>query len=282
MLSKYINPQLAQNLLNTVIICVTFLIAYLVFRLLLLRKAQSHKEKKRIEARLQYVLVLLFLIFIAKTWVVGFTHLFYALSLVSVGLVVTNKETIMNFVGWVVITWRGLFAEGDYVQLGAHSGFVYELGILYFKILQSSEHFTDNITGKMIKIPNGLVITNPVINYSLSSNLLEATQTWFITPGSDVKLALQLLTKNTKAIVGDYYKDNNRYTLKKLKPLISRKINLDINIKMALRTEKPPGIELTICYYCFPKDRDILDKKLFMSNYLLLEQQDSVTLAFAS
>ena len=195
---------------------------------------------------------------------------------------VTNKETIMNFVGWIVITWRGLFAEGDYIKLGDNAGFVYELGVLYFKVLQESKYFTNNISGKMIKIPNGLVITTPLINFSLNSNLVETTQTWVFTPQSDIKVALDILQKQTEKLIAEYYEDNEKYSLNSVKMIIAKRINLDVNIKVEMSLEKPVGLKLIVCYYCFPQDKDILDKSLLLSLYRELQKHDDVKIAFSS
>ncbi|AHB99143.1 mechanosensitive ion channel [Francisella orientalis] len=39
------------------------------------------------------------------------------LRLVAAGLIIVNKETVMNLVGWIIINWRSLFSEGDYIQI---------------------------------------------------------------------------------------------------------------------------------------------------------------------
>jgi hypothetical protein len=64
--------------------------------------------------------------------------------------------------------------------------------------------------------------------------------------------------------------------------VIAKRINLDVHIKVAINLDKPSGIKLTICYYCFPQDRDILDKTLLLSLYRALHQQDVIKIAFAN
>jgi small-conductance mechanosensitive channel len=282
MFVKFLNNQFYGNLLDTIVIFIVICIIYSLFRFFLIRRISGTKSKKKAVARLNYISFLFFIVFLAKIWITGFTHLFYALSLVSAGLVVTNKETIMNFVGGIVITWRGLFAEGDYIKIGDNAGFIYELGILYFKILQGSSYSANNISGKMVKIPNGLVITNAIVNFSVNSNLIETTQAWIITRDSDVKLAINLLQKQTEIVLDEYYKDHEKYNLKKVSQTIAKKLNLNVNIKVELSFDKPAGVKLTICYYCFPRDKDILDKTLLLSIYRMLNQQEAVKIAFAT
>lgn len=281
MFSQIMNNQFYGNLIDTGIAIFILGLAYFFTRLIISRFTKiKHKNKKKSLARLNYILAIFFLIIVAKIWINGFTHFFYALSLVSAGLVITNKETIMNFVGWVVITWRGLFSEGDYIKIGDNAGFVYELGLLYFRVLQSSPNFTNNISGKMVKIPNGLVITNPIINFSLSTNLIETTQKWKFTPDSDLNLAMELLQQKASSIIEEFYKDDESYTLKSLKSIFKNRINLDVNLKVSLDHESTPALVILICYYCFPKDKDVIESQLFLSIFNMLQQHEKLKLIF--
>lgn len=282
MLANILENPISNNLLETGFVFIILSIVYFCLRFFFSRKLTSTKSKKRLRARLVYIFIVIFLVLIARIWITGFTHFFYALSLVSAGLVVTNKETIMNFVGWGVITWRGLFLEGDYIQIGDNAGFVYELGVLYFKLLQGSEQFSNTSSGKMVKIPNGQVITQAIVNFSLNHDLIETTQTWYITPESDVKLAMNMLQKQSKIIIDEFYQDNQHYSLHHYKGPFAKRLNLDVNTKLELKLEKPEAFKITLVYYCFPRDRDTLDKHLLLSLYRLLKQQDDVKVAFSN
>lgn len=284
MLTGFLQNPNYVSLVSSIVLLIVFFLVYISTRYLLLRNVESRKQKNKIKARLYYILLTVFLMFMAKIWVVGFTHVFYGLSLVSAGLVVTNKETIMNFVGSLVITWRGLFSEGDYIEIGGHSGFVYELGMLYFKILQSSKFSMNRSSGKMIKIPNGLIINNPVINFSLGSNFVEYTQTWLLTPDSDLDLAKTLITQLTKDILASFYQKNERYVMQSLKTkntLMSKAIILDVDTTLNMKFDKPSGIQLTVSYYCFPKDEYILNEKLTIEILKALQKEQTIHVSFA-
>ena len=102
-----------SNLVITAIVSIAICFAYVLFYFLLVRKIKNNRQKQKFRIRSFYVACVVFLFFMERIWVEGFTHLLAVLGLVSAGLVVTNKETIMNFVGWLVITWRGLFSEDE-------------------------------------------------------------------------------------------------------------------------------------------------------------------------
>ncbi|OGO90118.1 MAG: hypothetical protein A3F10_07100, partial [Coxiella sp. RIFCSPHIGHO2_12_FULL_42_15] len=279
MLPKFFTNNLLSNLLNTAIVLVAILLIYLLIYTIFIRKIKIEKSKHRVRVRFTYFIVILALFLVAKIWVSGFTNLFYGLSFVSAGLVVTNKESIMNFVGSIIIRWRGLFAEGDYIQLDKYSGFVHELGVMYFRIFEVSETSLNRSSGRMIKVPNGLVINNPVINYSLQNNVIEYKQSWIVTPDSDIRAAKQIITDQMKAIVFQFYAEHEGYTRRMVKKNcrhLSRLIDLEIHIKSQIRFDKPSGVELLASYYCYPRDKDNLDEAMRLAVLKALNESDVV------
>lgn len=159
-MKQFLESIVYHNIVNTCLLLAVFAIIYLIIVIIINRKIDGIKKRHLFRARSFYTLIFIFLFFLTKIWVDGFTHLFTLLGLVGAGLVVTNKETIMNFVGWAVISWRNLFTEDDYIEFMSRLGYVTHIGPLYFSISESKKN------GKIIKIPNGLILTNPIINYS--------------------------------------------------------------------------------------------------------------------
>lgn len=285
MLPKFFTNELLSNFLNTAIVLVVMVLFYLLIYVIFIPKVKGDKSRRRFRVRLTYGIAVIFLFFITKIWVTGFTHLFTGLSLVSAGLVVTNKESIMNFVGSVIITWRGLFAEGDYIQIDQYSGFVHELGLMYFKIFEVSEHSMNRSSGRMIKVPNGLVINHPLINYSLRNNVIEYKQSWIVTPDSDIRAAKEIISRQIKTIIFNFYAEDEAYTRswvkKNCRPL-ARLIDFDVHIKSQIRFEKPTGVELIVTYYCYPCDKDNLDETIRLAILKDLQKSDLVKISFVT
>ena len=48
-----------------------------------------------------------------------------------------QQRDYMNLVGWMIINWRESFAEGDFIQIQNYSGYVSNIGPLYFKIYET-------------------------------------------------------------------------------------------------------------------------------------------------
>jgi small-conductance mechanosensitive channel len=285
MLPKFFTNELLSNLFNTGIILVVMFLLYWAGHYVFVKKLDKDKMRERARIRLVYVISILSVFFVAKTWVTGFTHLFYGLSLVSAGLVVTNKESIMNMVGSMIIKWRGLFAEGDYIQMDKYSGFVHELGFLYFKLFEVSDISIRRSSGRMVKIPNGLVINNPVINYSLQNNVIEYKQSWIISPESPVELAKEIVANTMRESVKAFYAENPHYSRKAMKKncrRLAHLIDLEVHVKTQMRFDKPSGIEIMASYYCYPHDKDLLDERLRIRVLDALQTSGVVKLTFVS
>lgn len=164
-------PSFYSNLISTAVSFTVIFLIYLITKFLVLRKIEDVRKKKNFRIRAFYVVAVVFLFIMAHVWVNGFTHLLAVLGLVSAGLVVTNKEFIMNLVGWLVITWRGLFAEEDLIQIQQYKGYVKRIGVLYITLHEVSDN-SSNLTGRVIRVPNGLTANNALINFLQPTHLL--------------------------------------------------------------------------------------------------------------
>lgn len=285
MLPKFFTQEIFSHLLKTGIVLVVMLLIYVGIYAIFGRKITQEKSKERFRVRLLYVVFILFLFMVTKIWVDGFSNLFYGISLVSAGLVVTNKESIMNFVGAMIIRWRGLFVEGDYIQIDKYSGFVHELGVMYFKLFEVSETSIRRSSGRMVKIPNGLIINNPVINYSLQNNVIEYKQSWIVTADSDIDLAKELIAHHARSVVYQFYEQNDHYNRRAMRRncrRLARLIDLEVHVKTQMHFDKPAGVELIVSYYCFPHDKDLLDEAVRLNVLRAIRKNDQVQLSFAT
>ena len=97
----------------------------------------------------------------------GFHNAATFLGLLSAGLAVALKDPLVNLVGWLFILWRKPFAVGDRIQIGIHAGDVMDLTTSRFTLGEIGNWVhADQITGRIVHIPNGKVFVEPVAIYS--------------------------------------------------------------------------------------------------------------------
>jgi small-conductance mechanosensitive channel len=270
-----------SNLINTTVALGITLLAYGFVDMFFARKMNGAKKRRRFRIRSFYVFSFVFIFILARIWVEGFTHLLAVLGLVSAALVVTNKETIMNFVGWFVINWRGLFSEDDLIQIQQHKGYVKSFGLLYFTLQETGASSDERITGKVIRIPNGLITNTPLINLSQTDNLLEQSLSLIVPLNSNLPKSINAFTEVIDNFLSIFYKDNQNFCAQSANKTYKKNrlhIDLKARISMQLQQKDPKGVKLTAHYYCFSYDTEEVRRGLWMNLFQAIEQQKDLTL----
>ncbi len=284
-LSKFFSSQLHINIISTLISAGILLFLYLACYLTFRHKFDGYKARRRFRVRLFYTAFFLFIFVIAKIWVDGFTHILTVLSLVSAALVVTNKEIVMNVMGGVIIHWREVFSEGDYIQVQQYAGYVRILGPLYFKIFEVSSSSINQASGRMIKIPNGLVINNAVINYSRKTNFLQYHQTWILDPASDFEAAKNLVHTVASELLKEFYLNIKEYSPKWVEHrdrLLAKLVDFEVRTQVHVKQDKPSGVVIELSYYCYPIHYDEIDQAICIEILKQINAHGKVQLTYNS
>ncbi len=263
MISNIFENELYKNLYQTLtmISTITILSLFIYFTLVHAIKVTTNRQK--LKQRITYLSGIAFVIFCAKIWVQGFTHIFYGISLVSAGLVVSNKESIMNLVGWGIIFWRGLFSEGDYIEIAGQNGIVFDLGVLYFKLLDSNEQYPNRCTGKIVKIPNGLVINNVIKRFSIEQHIVEQQIQFLIPANKDIIQIKHQIQTIVEEAMSAYMKGLPKLNkAKRDMQLISHYVYQKPIVTTGFYLDKPEYYKMTINYHTRIKDKCNLEEDI--------------------
>ncbi len=258
---------------------VTFLLVAvlaLVFYVIVSRADMSQRQLHRLRYRIIYIAMVVVGVVLVRVWVENFTHLFTMLGLVAAGLVVANKETIMNFTGWFVINWRNLFAEGDHIALLTYVGYVDQLGPLYFKIYEVDME-SNCLTGRTIRIPNGLVINNSVANYSSSNLLLQASLTVPVVLGGDLMAVQEVIGEVLHGVLLERYRKlplPEAMIWKRYHKNLAHLVSEDPIIRWQPQLDKKT-VNVVIYFYCLSMDQ-VQIKNLFWQKLLLRSHENEI------
>lgn len=93
-----------------------------------------------------------------------------SLGLISLVLGFALQTPITSLIGWGYILAREPYRIGDRIRIGEHTGDVIALGYLDTTLWEVGGDYvsTDHPSGRLVKFPNALVLSNPVLNYSWS------------------------------------------------------------------------------------------------------------------
>ncbi len=124
-----------------------------------------------------------------------------SLAILGAGVAIALQDIFKDIVGWVVIVQKRLFTLGHRVTIGAYTGDVVDISLLSTTLLEVSNTTAPDASraGQVLAIPNAAVLTQPVLNYSATSDYVDAELTLLFTYDSD----LVILEEKLRAILNE-------------------------------------------------------------------------------
>ncbi|MEZ4195280.1 MAG: mechanosensitive ion channel [Candidatus Paceibacterota bacterium] len=220
----------------------TFLIlgsTHLVFRVLVYSLLLRHIQSGRVRYSLSKTLTLLHLfiasLFILRIWLPDSTTLLAAYGFVAAAVAFSIQDLFKNFIGGAVILVRSLYKVGDRIQIGETYGDIIDIGVLYTTLLEIRAWVAgDQSTGRIIRVPNGKVITSDVINYTADHSFIWDELHIPVTHESDWRRAEQILTD----IINELTNELNASAMEEIRHLQSKYFltneNVDPHVYMVI------------------------------------------------
>ena len=148
----------------------TILVIWLL-RMLILRVAYARSDDVRVRYQWRkvttYILVPIGFLIFARIWFGGGASMLTFLGLLSAGLAIALKDPVVNLAAWGFLLWRRPFVVGDRIQLGEFRGDVIDMRIFQFSLMEIGNWVdADQSTGRIVHVPNGLVFSQPLANYT--------------------------------------------------------------------------------------------------------------------
>lgn len=257
--------ELIFNSVSTLVISVIIvIIAILSFHILKKRKT-TIKQVNKLKSRIIYISIIIFFLIIIKIWLGGITNLFTMLSLVAAGLIIVNKETVMNLVGWIIINWRSLFSEGDYIQIQGQHGYITEVKLFYFRMYETTEHGDKKTTGKLLKFPNSIVITSIISTFTSDENIMLHKVPFLINTEQNVLKIRDNLDSKIKKIIANKYSFDEDFSKSSI--ITKNKLkqcgiyNFAPNVEIKTVSDKENIINLQAYFYCYIDDKKEIEQQ---------------------
>ena len=236
--------------------------AALVLLLLFLRRAVLEVVDRRVEdptlryrwsKASAYTAFVLGALALAQVWFTAIRSMGTFLGLLTAGLAIALKDLVADLAGWVFVLWRRPFDLGDRIQIGQHSGDVVDIRIFAFTMMEIGNWVgADQSTGRMIHIPNSLVFTEAVANYTAGFPFVWNELPVLVTFESDWKGAKELL----QAIANEEASAASREARNTLRKSSKRFLIHYRKLTPVVYTSvQDSGVLLTLRYLCHPRQR---------------------------
>ena len=235
---------------------ITILVLWLLFWLttsIISKRVSDKRTRYQWRKITGYFFFLVGLLVIGRIWIAGFQSLATYLGLLSAGLAIALKDPISDLFGWIFIMWRRPFEVGDRIEIGEVAGDVVDQRIFQFSLMEIGNWVhADQSTGRLLHVPNQVVFTSVLANYTKGSDYIWNELPVLITFESDWQKAKNLLLEianqyakdNVEMIESSFEKATRRFLIEygKLTPTVYSSV-------------EESGVELTIRYLCEPRQR---------------------------
>ena len=201
------------------------------------------------------------IIIIADIWLEGLSSLATYLGLLSAGIAIALKDPITDIAGWFFITWRAPFEITHRIEIGRFKGDVIDIRIFKFTILEIGGWVGgDQPTGRVVHIPNSVVFSESLANYTVGFNFIWDELKVLVTFESDWRKAKAILNsiilKQTSKASENAAKEIQQTTRKFL-------IRVSQTRPIVVTSVESSGILLTVRYLVRPYRRRLFSELLW-------------------
>ncbi len=225
-----------------------------------------------------YLVVVLGVIVISRTWLVEMESMVTFLGLVSAGLAVALAGPVTDLAGWLFLLWRRPFEIGDRIEIGEHAGDVIDIRIFQFALLEIGNWVAaDQSTGRIIHIPNRQVFSQVLANYSEGFEYIWNEIPVLITFESDWEKAKSML----QAIANQHTGDINQIAARQLEQATYRfPIKYSKLTPIVYTRVKADGVSLTVRYLSPIRRRRGTEQALWEDILRAFAQQADINFAY--
>ncbi len=258
---------LAIWLLKTIILKIAF------------RKVTDLTDRYRWQKTAWYSAAALGVLLVGRIWFEGIHSLATFLGLLTAGIAIALRDPLVNIAGWLYIVSRRPFHVGDRIEVGDDAGDIVDLGMFHFAIMEIGKWVdADQNTGRIVYIPNGVVFSTPIGNFS---------EGWFeyIWTEIIVRISFESNWPKAKRILNDismkHGKALSSAAQRKVRATTGRYMVIQSSVRPTAYTSvKDNGIQLATRYLCDPRRRRNSEQAVWEDILTEFAKHDDIQFAY--
>ncbi|NBC27323.1 MAG: mechanosensitive ion channel [Bacteroidetes bacterium] len=281
---QYLEKLLSQSSLQTsniletaVIIAILIVIRFVIIRVVY-RQIEDTTLRYRWRKNISYAVVFVGILLIGRTWIEAIGSLATFLGLLSAGLAIALRDPVTDIAGWVFLMWRKPFEVGDRIQIGEIKGDIVDIRIFKFTVLEIGNWVhADQSTGRLIHIPNHLVLRDPIANYTSDFEFIWNEIEIVFTFESNWRKAKQLVEEITNSHLKDYVNDAEQQIRRATKLYLIHYRNLT---PIVYTDVVDNGIKMTIRHLSNPRSRRGINQIIWEDILDAVERENDIDFAY--
>ena len=247
-------------------------------RQIIARTVENRVAQYRWGKTLAYLTMTFAAVFIVAIWVDGLSQIGTFLGLVSAGVAIALKDLLVDLAGWLILITKPPFEVGDRIQIGPHAGDVVDTSLLHFHLLEIGNWVdSDQSTGRLIRIPNGKVLTDPIANYTSEFPFLWHEVPVVFTFESDWRRAKTLLMEMVTEASEETSRRAADFTRKRTSRMLISPGTVTATVYTSVLDH---GVCLSMRFLTDPRRRRQFDQRLWEGVLDMVSNEPDVELAY--
>jgi small-conductance mechanosensitive channel len=277
---QYPHPML-DSAVNTLI---ALSILYLIFKVVLDKAVADKLEDPRLRysfrKAVSFAYVIVLFIAIITIWIPNPEALLVAYGLMAAGIAVALSDLFKNLAGGIILFFTRPFSVGDRIELAGEFGDVIDVDLMYTTLMEIREWVDgDQATGRLNIVPNGLILTSVVNNYTKDNMFIWDEITIPVTYKSDWRAASKIMLETVKNETGAIIKQSNKEYVHLRDKYYLQKKPTEPGVFVKLTDN---WIQLAVRYMTPARERRALHNKLSNTMLSKIEKSKNITVASAT
>jgi small-conductance mechanosensitive channel len=162
--------------------------------MVLVRRITDLKTRYTANKAVSIVSVVFIIVLWLRIWVTDTSALIVSYGIIGAALAFALQDVFRNFVGGILIIISGMYRIGDRISIDNNFGDVMDIGVLNTTLMEIRGWISgDQPSGRLVTIPNSLVISHPLFNYTRDHSFLWDEISIPLSYDSDWRLAKDLI-----------------------------------------------------------------------------------------
>lgn len=264
-----------QNVLYTSVLVAVIVLTRGIALRFLRRRLKDRVSFRHWKLNTGYLAALVFVMIALPLWLPSLQGIAAIIGIFGAGILIVNKEILMNISGWFYVVVRKPFEVGNRIGIMDLYGDVIDIRLMDFTIIETAHpKLGGQSTGRVVHIPNSALLTQPLSNaskeFAFNWNEIRVP----VTLKSDWQKALAIIESIAAEKLERISVDDER--LKRSEDLYLIKFN---RVRPIVYVEYRGGaVLLTIRHLCEPKNRRILTDQIWREILLRFATENDIHL----
>lgn len=191
----FYNDTVLTNFFSTsLVLTVSYLFFNIIISMVVVRRITDQKTRYTANKAISVLSIIIVIALCMRIWVTDTSALIVSYGIIGAALAFALQDVFKNFVGGFLIIISSMYRVGDRITIDDNSGDVMDIGVLNTTLMEIRGWVSgDQPSGRLLTIPNGLVITHPLYNFTRDHSFVWDEISLPLTYDSDWRLARDLV-----------------------------------------------------------------------------------------